>query len=84
MRISTSHSYDATIESLTRRQTDMATAQEQLTTGKRVNRASDDPAGAARAERALAAEANTDAAQRAVDASKNAICLLYTSPSPRD
>lgn len=75
MRISTSHSYDATIESLTRRQTDMATAQEQLTTGKRVNRASDDPAGAARAERALAAEANTDAAQRAVDASKNAMTL---------
>jgi flagellar hook-associated protein 3 FlgL len=75
MRISTSHSYDATIESLTRRQTEMATAQEQLTTGKRVNRASDDPAGAARAERALAAEANTDAAQRAVDASKNAMTL---------
>ena len=75
MRISTSNSYDAAIDSLIRRQTDMATAQEQLTTGNRVNRASDDPAAAARAERALAAEANTDAAQRAVDASKSAMTL---------
>ena len=79
MRISTSHSYDATIESLTRRQTEMATAQEQLTTGKRVNRASDDPAAAARAERALAAENRAVAGQRAVDASKNAMTLTESA-----
>ena len=56
-----------------------ASAQEQLTTGKRVNRASDDPAAAARAERALAAETRTDASQRAVDASQNAMTLTESA-----
>ena len=46
MRIATGNAYDASLDSLMRRQTDMVNAQEQLTTGKRVNRASDDPAAA--------------------------------------
>lgn len=75
MRVSTANSFDASVESLIKRQTALATAQEQLTTGKRVNRASDDPAAAARAERALAAEVHTDAMQRAVNASQNAMTL---------
>lgn len=75
MRVSTANSFDASVESLIKRQTQLATAQEQLTTGKRVNRASDDPAAAARAERALAAEVHTDAMQRAVNASQNAMTL---------
>lgn len=75
MRVSTANSFDASVDSLIKRQTQLATAQEQLTTGKRVNRASDDPAAAARAERALAAEKHTDAVQRAVNASQNAMQL---------
>lgn len=75
MRISTASTFDATIDTLIRRQSALSTAQEQLTTGKKINRASDDPAGAARAERALAAEAHTDATQRAVNASQNAMTL---------
>ncbi|MBL0727569.1 flagellar hook-associated protein FlgL [Piscinibacter sp. HJYY11] len=75
MRVSTANSFDASVDSLIKRQTQLATAQEQLTTGKRVNRASDDPAAAARAERALAAEKHTDAMQRAVNASQNAMTL---------
>jgi flagellar hook-associated protein 3 FlgL len=75
MRISTANSFDASVDSLVKRQTALATAQEQLTTGKRVNRASDDPAAAARAERALATEMHTDAVQRAVNASQNAMQL---------
>lgn len=75
MRVSTANSFDASVDSLIKRQTALATAQEQLTTGKRVNRASDDPAAAARAERALAAETHTDAVQRAVNASQNAMQL---------
>lgn len=75
MRVSTANSFDASVDSLIKRQTALATAQEQLTTGKRVNRASDDPAAAARAERALAAEVHTDAVQRAVNASQNAMQL---------
>ncbi|MBA2721887.1 MAG: flagellar hook-associated protein FlgL, partial [Methylibium sp.] len=45
----------------------------QMTSGKRVNRASDDPTAAARAERAMALEARSVASQRAVEASRNAM-----------
>ncbi len=79
MRISTANTFDASVDSLVRRQSALATAQEQLTTGKRVNRASDDPAAAARAERALAAELHTDATQRAVNASQNAMTLAESA-----
>jgi flagellar hook-associated protein 3 FlgL len=79
MRISTANTFDASVDSLVRRQTALSTAQEQLTTGKRVNRASDDPAAAARAERALAAELRTDATQRAVSASQNAMTLAESA-----
>jgi flagellar hook-associated protein 3 FlgL len=75
MHISTSNSYTAALDSLMTRQATMSDTQEQMTTGKRVNRASDDPAAAARAERAVAAEQRTVANQRAVDASNNAMTL---------
>ncbi|CAN7249035.1 flagellar hook-associated protein FlgL [Rhizobacter sp. LjRoot28] len=75
MRISTANAYDLSIDQLSRRQADLSSVQEQLSTTKRVNRASDDPAAAARAERALAAEMRVDANQRAVDASQNAMAL---------
>ena len=70
MRISTAQTYDAAIDTLMRRQRDMSDAQVQLTSGKRLNRASDDPAAAGRAERALAATARADASQRGVQASE--------------
>jgi flagellar hook-associated protein 3 FlgL len=79
MRISTANSYDASLQQLMTRQDNLSAAQEQLTTGKRVNRASDDPAAAARAERALAAETRAVAGQRAVDASKNAMTLTESA-----
>ena len=75
MRTSSSNSYDATIANLQRRQSELGETQLQLTSGKRVNRASDDPTAAARAERALAVEARSKSTQRAVDASRNAMTL---------
>ncbi|HZW73060.1 MAG TPA: flagellar hook-associated protein FlgL [Caldimonas sp.] len=69
MRIATANAYDVGIDTLARRQSDLNSLQEQLTTGKRVNRASDDPAAAARAERALASIGRSETSQRAVDAS---------------
>lgn len=75
MRLSTANSYEAAIANLQRRQVEMAESQMQLTSGKRVNRASDDPTAAARAERALALEMRSTASQRAVDASRNAMLL---------
>ena len=71
LRISTAHLYDASIDALMNRQRDLNEAQRQTTTGKRVNRASDDPAAAARAERAMAHELHIDANLRAVQASRS-------------
>jgi len=70
MRIATANQFDVGIDTLARRQSELADVQEQLTTGKRVNRASDDPAAAARAERALASIGRSETSQRAVDASR--------------
>jgi flagellar hook-associated protein 3 FlgL len=79
MRISTHNAYGIALDSLVDRQARLAATQEQMTTGKRVNHASDDPAAAARSERALAAERRTVAGQRAVDASNNAMTLTETA-----
>lgn len=75
MRLSTAYRYEQSITNLQQRQQDLSNAQIQLTSGKRVNNASDDPTAAARAERALASMARADADQRAVDASRNAMTL---------
>ncbi len=73
MRTSTANTFDTGISSLQARQLELQTAQERLTTGKRVARASDDPAAAARAERAIASINRLDANQRSVEASRNAL-----------
>ena len=75
MRISTANAYETSIDTLMKRQRDLSEAQMQLTTGKRVNRASDDPAAASRAERALARSAMSEAGQRAVEASRTMMSL---------
>jgi len=69
-RISTAQAFDASLQQLQKRQTEMSESQLQLTTGKRVNRASDDPTAAAHAERALASISRVDADKRGVDASR--------------
>ena len=75
MRLSTHNSNTSALDVLVDRQSKLSDSQSQLTSGKRVNQASDDPAAAARAERALASERRTVASQRAVDASSNAMTL---------
>ena len=72
MRISTANAFDSSLSTLQRRQQALTTAQEQLTSGKRVLKPSDDPAAAAQAERALAKVSRTEAQMRAIDASRNA------------
>jgi flagellar hook-associated protein 3 FlgL len=73
LRTSTSAQYEAGISTLQTRQRQLVEAQERLSSGKRIMQASDDPTGAARAERALAAEKRSEANQRAVDAARNAM-----------
>ncbi|MDE2629119.1 MAG: flagellar hook-associated protein 3, partial [Burkholderiales bacterium] len=79
MRISTADSYNTSLDTLMQRQTQLSATQLQMTTGKRVNVASDDPAAAARSERAQAAQQRTVANQRAVDASSNAMTLTESA-----
>lgn len=74
-RISTSSAYAAAIDNLQQRQQAMTESQQQLTSGKRVLVASDDPTAAARAERSRALSQREAATQRAVDASKNSMTL---------
>lgn len=70
MRISTRQAHDSGIDTLTQRQTELADLQGRMTTGKRVARASDDPAAAARAERAMTATERATIAERATEASR--------------
>lgn len=79
MRITTAHTFERSVASLQRRQHEMSEAQTRLTTGKRILRASDDPADAARAERARAAEQRSEAQLRALDASRNAMQLTEST-----
>lgn len=79
MRISSANRYDSAISNLQDRQAQLAEGEIQLTSGKRVNNASDDPTGAARAERALAAIARSEANKRSLDASRNVMNVTEAS-----
>ena len=79
MRIATAFSYDQSIFNLQQRQQTLAQTQVQLTSGKRVNVASDDPTSAARAERALASIARSEANQRSLDASRNVMNITESA-----
>ncbi len=52
-RLGTANMYDNALRNLGTRQTNLSNLQENLTSGKRVVRASDDPVSAAQAERAI-------------------------------
>ena len=73
MRITTANSFAAAVDNLQQRQQELQGAQDRLTSGKRVERASDDPAAAARVERALATSARAVADQRGLQASRSAM-----------
>lgn len=79
MRISTALRFETTVESLQQRQRDLAQAQMQMTSGKRINQPSDDPTGAARAERAYIASQRIGSAQRSVEASRSAMVLAESA-----
>jgi flagellar hook-associated protein 3 FlgL len=64
MRIATALYHQQAIESINQRSETLARLQQQLATGKRINQASDDPIGAAEAERIRAASAQMTLEQR--------------------
>ena len=72
-RLGTANMYDNALRNLGSRQTNLSNLQENLTSGKRVVRASDDPVSAAQAERAINRLARIQTEQRALDTQRNAI-----------
>ncbi|HEV7915533.1 MAG TPA: flagellar hook-associated protein FlgL [Albitalea sp.] len=78
-RVSTAQGFDSSLQQLQRRQAELTESQQQLTTGKRVNRASDDPTAAARAERALASVSKVEATKRGVEASRTVMTQTESS-----
>ena len=71
MRLSTNNVFEAGVSNLLDRQRNLQESQLRLTSGKRIERSSDDPIGAARAERALANIHRLEANQRTLEASRN-------------
>ena len=79
IRITTAASFNTGIAAIQSRQRAMSEAQEQLVSGKRVLRASDDPSAAARAERALVSISRADADLRGMQASLNVMTLTESA-----
>lgn len=72
-RLGSANTYDNALRQLTTRQANMASLQEQITAGKKVLRPSDDPSGAAQAERAITRMARVTTDQRALEVQRNAV-----------
>lgn len=79
MRIATFNAYANVITGLQDRQRSLQQSQEQLTSGKRVAKPSDDPVAMARAERSLVSMTRADAQQRALEASRTATQLTESA-----
>jgi flagellar hook-associated protein 3 FlgL len=72
-RLGSANAYDNALRNLQNRQTSLSNLQENLTSGKKITSASDDPTGAAQAERAMNRIARISTDQRALEAQKNSI-----------
>jgi len=79
MRLGTANTYDNTLANLTNRQAGLADMQEKLSAGKRVVRPSDDPTGAAQAERALTRTSRVETEQRALNLQRNSIAIAEST-----
>lgn len=72
-RVSTGNTYDRALLNIQQRQTAMGVSQEQLSSGKRVLRASDDTVAATLSERTLNRMARTEADLRGLEASRRSL-----------
>ncbi len=73
LRLGSANAYDTALSNIMNRQSSLANLQENLTAGKRVVRASDDPTAAAQAERATTRLARIATDQRALESQRNSI-----------
>ena len=72
-RLGSANAYDTALSNIMNRQSSLSNLQENLTSGKKVVRASDDPPGAAQAERAITRLARIETDQRALESQRNSI-----------
>lgn len=79
MRLGSANTYDNALQNIYARQTELSTQQEKLTSGKNINRVSDDPTGAARAERAMTRITRVATDQRALDLQRNSITMAEST-----
>lgn len=75
LRLSSANVYDNALRNLNSRQSSLSSLQENLSSGKRVLRPSDDPTAAAQAERALTRISRIQTEQRALDLQRNSLAL---------
>lgn len=78
-RVATANAYDRTVQNINRRQSEIAQSQEQLSSGKRVLRASDDAVAATLAERARNRQARTEVDLTALESSRSALVQAESS-----
>jgi flagellar hook-associated protein 3 FlgL len=78
-RLGSANTYDNATRNLSTRQSALSTLQENLTSGKRVVRASDDPTAAAQAERALTRISRIATEQRALESQRNSISMAEST-----
>ena len=81
LRVNTNVPAINTHRNLTINNTEQAKSMERLSSGLKINRGADGPASLVISERL---RAQTAGLKQAIDNSEAGICLLYTSPSPRD
>ena len=72
-RVATANMYESALRNMNTRQSSLVNLQENLTSGKRVLRASDDPVAAAQAERSMTRISRIQTEQRALDVQRNAV-----------
>ena len=78
-RLATANTYDNALRNITQRQSALSGLQENLTSGKRVVRASDDPSSAAQAERALTRMSRIVTDQQALASQTDSIAMAEST-----
>jgi len=73
MRVATANSFDNTIANLTKRQAELSTLQDRISTGKRVLRASDDPVAAVLSEAAQNRLSRVEVDKRSIESSRTSL-----------
>lgn len=79
MRISTAYAQQLAVDGIVERQSKLVETQQQLSSGKRVTKPSDDPLAAAQAERLRSREARIQAEQRAAEHARHLLSSADTA-----